>query len=113
MVWVTSKLVWPSTVAAAVMPLPKVVLVVEFGIAIEVNSVEPALLKVLPAAMFMSPLKLLVPATVKLPPRVVAPVPTLKVLVPVMLVSPLRLTTPVPVPKVPVPLKPKLPPVWV
>ena len=44
-----------------------------------------------------------IPVTVRFPPRVVRPVPTVKVLVPVTLVAPLSEIAPVPVPKVPVP----------
>ena len=55
------------------------------------------------------PVKVLAPVTVRLPPRVVAPLPTLKVLAPVTVVEPFRLTAPVAVPKVPVPVWLKLP----
>ena len=41
-----------------------------------------------------------VPVTVRLPPKVAVPVPTLKVFEPVTVVAPLRDTAPVPVPKV-------------
>ena len=49
------------------------------------------------------------PAALNVPPRVVAPVPTVSVLVPEILVAPFKVTVPVPVLKVPAPVTPKLP----
>lgn len=57
-------------------------------------------------------LRVVKPATPKVPPKVVAPVPTLKGLLLVTLVGPFRLTAPLPVPKLPMPLWLKLPLVW-
>jgi hypothetical protein len=65
------------------------------------KTVLPALLKVVPAATFRPPLKVARPVVVRLPPRLVAPVPTVKVLVPVTLVLPFKETVPVPLLKVP------------
>ena len=54
-------------------------------------------------------MKVDVPVTARVPPSVVAPVPTLKVFVPVIEVAPLREIAPVPVENVPVPVCQKLP----
>ncbi len=53
--------------------------------------------------------RVVAPVTPRVPPKVVAPVPTVKVLEPVTDVLPLREIAPVPVEKVPVPEIPKLP----
>ena len=64
---------------------------------------EPVALMLVVPVMVAPPLSVLRPVTPRVPPKVLAPVPTEKVLVPVMLVAPFRLTAPVPVPKVPAP----------
>lgn len=79
------------------------------------NVPEPFWVMLLLLPIVRLPLKVLalvtanVPATLKLPPKVVAPVPTVKVLAPVTLVLPLMLTVPVPVLNVPEPVCVKLP----
>ena len=63
----------------------------------------------MPPLVVNPPVKIVVPATASVPPRLVAPLPTVKVLVPVTLVAPFKLTAPVAVPKLPTPLCKKLP----
>ena len=114
-VWVTLKVVATSTVAVLVpmSPPPMWLLML-----MAVSRVELALVKVEPVATVSPPLavarpvKVLVPVTARVPPNVVAPVPTVRVPVPVTLrflplatvVSPFRDTLPVPVENVPVPV---------
>lgn len=58
----------------------------------------------MPAAIVALPVKVAFPVTPNVPPREVAPLPTLKVLDPVTEVLPFKLIAPVPVEKVPEPL---------
>jgi len=59
--------------------------------------------EIFPKLWLMLLAKVAAAVTAKVPPRVVAPVPTEKLLAPVMLVIPLSVTLPVPVEKLPVP----------
>ena len=57
----------------------------------------------MPPLAFTLPVRVEIPVTPKVPPKAVAPVPTLKVLLPLTEVAPLRVSVPVPVETVPVP----------
>jgi hypothetical protein len=59
--------------------------------------------------VMVRPLRVVVPETVRSPPRVVNPVPTVKVLVPVILVFPFSVIAPEPVEKVLAPVWEKFP----
>src|SRR5665213_1038434 len=90
-VWVTSKVVAPSTVFAAVVPAPpRSVEAPESLKALLVNSVLLALVKVLPVAIVTPVLKVPRPVTVTPAPNVVRPPLTVKALVPVTVVTPFK-----------------------
>jgi len=90
-VWEKLKVVATSTVAAAVpiappvglSPMPKAL-----------SKVLLPLVKVDPVAMVKPPLKVPRPVTPRVPPRVVAPVPTFKVLLPLIETLPPKLLAP-------------------
>lgn len=75
---------------------------------IVVVAVPVVLMFVVPVIM-APPLSEAKPAALKVPPKVVAPVPTVRVLAPEIVVLPFKVTVPVPVLKVPAPVIPKLP----
>ena len=106
-VWVISKVVATSTVLAAV---PIVLLLTWLAIAAELNIELLALVNGVPDTTVRPPLKVPSPVTPSVPPKLVAPVPTVKVLVPLIEVAPFRVTAPVPVEKVPLPVWAMLPP---
>lgn len=81
---------------------------VEPALPIVVAAVPLVFMLVAPVAV-KPPFKVARPVTPSVPPRVVAPVPTVKVLAPLILVAPLSVTVPVAVLKLPVPDCAKLP----
>lgn len=74
--------------------------------------VVPVVLKSVPFLVASEAVRSVWPVMLKVPPSVVAPVPTVKVFEPVTEVAPFKLTAPVPVPKVPEPDCKKLPEAW-
>ena len=81
---------------------------VPLALPMAVPAVPVVFIKTLPTAV-RPPFKLVGPVTPNVPPKVVAPVPTVNVLAPVTLVLPLKLTEPLPVLKLPVPVWVRLP----
>lgn len=62
---------------------------------------SPLIVNVSPVWMVKSPLSVVSPATLRVPPRELLPALTVKLFVPVTVVTPLRLTAPEPVAKLP------------
>ena len=82
--------------------LPRVLPIAVLAVPVVLIAVVPVAVR--PPLMFAPALRVVSPATFSVPPRLVAPVPTVKVEVPETLVLPFKDTAPVPVLKLPDPL---------